>query len=36
MTRILLAADYPNLTEVKFLNFKQEIALDYLTGKHLI
>ena len=30
--RILLATDYPNLTNLKILNFKQEI-LYYLTGK---
>ncbi|CAF4194349.1 unnamed protein product, partial [Rotaria sordida] len=31
MKRILLAADYPNLTELKIFHFKQGIALDYLT-----
>ena len=36
MKRILLATDYPNLTELKILHFEQEIALDYLTSKHLI
>jgi hypothetical protein len=32
MERILLAADYPNLTELKLFNFKQEIALSYFTS----
>jgi hypothetical protein len=36
MKRILLASDYPNLTELKILHFKLGIALDYLTSKHLI
>jgi len=33
MERILLAADYPNLTELKIFNFKQEVALNYFTSK---
>ena len=33
--RILLAAVYPNLTELKLFNFEQQIALKYFTGKHL-
>jgi hypothetical protein len=33
MERILLAADYPNLTELKLFNFKREIALPYFTSK---
>jgi hypothetical protein len=36
MERILLATDYPNLTELKIFHFKQEIALNYFTSKHLI
>ncbi|CAF4552249.1 unnamed protein product [Rotaria socialis] len=35
MERILLAAVYPNLTELKLLNFEQQIASKYFTGKHL-
>ncbi|CAM4741141.1 unnamed protein product [Rotaria magnacalcarata] len=31
MKRILLATDYPNLTELKIFHFKQGITLDYLT-----
>jgi hypothetical protein len=34
MERILLAADYPNLSNLKFLDFKKEIALHYFTGKY--
>ena len=34
--RILLATDYPNLTELKILHFEQRFALNYLTSKHLI
>ncbi|CAF1613392.1 unnamed protein product [Rotaria magnacalcarata] len=36
MKRILLATDYPNLTELKIFHFKQGITLDYLTSNHLI
>ena len=36
MERILLATDYPNLTELKIFHFQQEIALNYFTSKHLI
>jgi hypothetical protein len=36
MERILLAADYPNLTELKIVHFQQEIALNYFTSKHLV
>lgn len=36
MKRILLAADYPNLTELTILHFERRITLDYLTSKHLI
>jgi hypothetical protein len=36
MKRFLLATDYPNLTELKILHFKQKFALGYLTSKHLI
>jgi hypothetical protein len=36
MERILLATDYPNLTELKIFHFKQEIALNHFTSKHLI
>ncbi|CAF4475665.1 unnamed protein product [Rotaria socialis] len=32
MKRILLATDYPNLTELKIFHFKQGITLDYLTN----
>ncbi|CAF2157621.1 unnamed protein product [Rotaria magnacalcarata] len=35
MERILLAAVYPNLTELKLFNFEQQIASKYFTGKHL-
>jgi hypothetical protein len=34
MERILLATNYPNLTELKIFNFKQEIALSYFTSNH--
>jgi hypothetical protein len=34
MERILLATDYPNLTELKLFNFEQNIALKYFTGKY--
>jgi hypothetical protein len=33
LERILLAADYPNLTELKFFNFNGKIASRYFTGK---
>jgi hypothetical protein len=33
MERILLAADYPNLTEPTLFNFNQEVALNYFTSK---
>jgi hypothetical protein len=36
MERILLATNYPNLTELEIYNFQQEIALNYFTSKHLI
>jgi hypothetical protein len=36
MERILLATDYPNLTELKIHHFHQEIAFNYFTSKHLI
>ena len=36
MERILLATDYPNLTELKIFHFQQEIALNYFRSKHLI
>jgi hypothetical protein len=36
MERILRAADYPNLTELRLFNFKEEIALSYLISKHNI
>ena len=36
MERILLATDYPNLTELKIFHFQQEIALNYFTSKHLV
>jgi hypothetical protein len=32
--RILHAADYPNLTELKLFNFKDKIASYYFTGKN--
>jgi hypothetical protein len=34
MERILLAANYPNLTKLKIFNFKQEISLYYFTSKY--
>jgi len=34
MNRVLLAADYPNLTKLKLFHFKKEIALRYFTGKY--
>ncbi|CAF2906295.1 unnamed protein product [Rotaria sp. Silwood2] len=33
LERILLAADYPNLTELKLFNFKRKIALSYFTNE---
>jgi hypothetical protein len=33
MKRILLAADYPNLTELKLLNVNDYIVSRYFTGK---
>ncbi|CAF1493808.1 unnamed protein product [Rotaria sordida] len=33
MECILLATDYPNLTELKLFNFNQEIALNYFTNQ---
>ncbi|CAF1175989.1 unnamed protein product [Adineta steineri] len=33
MERILLAANYPNLTQLKIVNFKQDIALQYFTDE---
>jgi len=35
MERILLAADYPNLTKLKIFNFERQIALYHFTSKHL-
>ncbi|CAF3932065.1 unnamed protein product [Rotaria sordida] len=35
MERILLAADYPNLTRFKLFNFNNKILSDYFTGKLL-
>jgi hypothetical protein len=35
MERILRAADYPNLTELKLFNFRDKIASSYFTGKNL-
>ena len=34
MERIILAADYPNLTELKIFNFEQNIASSYFTSNH--
>lgn len=34
MERILLAADYSNLTRLKILNFEQKVAFKYLTGRN--
>jgi hypothetical protein len=36
MKRILLATNYPNLTELKIVDFQGTITLNYLTSKHLI
>ena len=36
MERILLATDYPNLTELKIFDFDEDIALKHFTSKHLI
>jgi hypothetical protein len=36
MERILLATDYPNLTELKIVHFQQKVALNYFTSKHLV
>jgi hypothetical protein len=33
MERILLTADYPNVTELKLYNFTKEVALNYFTSK---
>jgi hypothetical protein len=33
MERILLASDYPNLSELKIFNFNAKIASHYFTGK---
>ena len=33
MEHILLAAEYPNLTELKLFNFTQEVCLNYFTSK---
>ncbi len=35
MERILLAADYPNLTELKLYNVNDHIVLHHFTGKKL-
>jgi hypothetical protein len=35
MKRILLAANYPNLTELKIFNFNEKIVSSYCTGKEL-
>ncbi len=35
MERILLAADYPNLTDLKLFNFNDEIVSRYFIGKKL-
>ena len=35
MERILRATIYPNLTDLKLVNFEQQIALEYFTGKYL-
>ena len=34
--RILLATDYPNLTELQIVHFQRKITLNYFTSKHLI
>jgi hypothetical protein len=36
MKRILLATNYPNLTELKIVDFQRTITLNYFTSKHLI
>ncbi|CAF2140998.1 unnamed protein product [Rotaria magnacalcarata] len=36
MGRILLAAVYPNLTELKLFNFERQIASKYFTGQNRI
>ena len=36
MKRILLVTDYPNLTQLKIVDFQQEIASKYFTSKHLV
>src|SRR5690349_1811747 len=36
MKCILLATDYPNLTELKIVHFQREIAVKYFTSKHLV
>jgi hypothetical protein len=36
MERILLAIHYPNLTELKLLNFQRDNSLHYFTGKKLL
>ena len=33
MERVLRAANYPNLTELKLINLKDKIVSSYLTGK---
>ncbi|CAF4437812.1 unnamed protein product [Rotaria socialis] len=33
MERILLAADYPNLVELKLFNFNDKVVVPYFTGK---
>ena len=33
MERILLAADYPNLNELKIFNFNTQTVSNYFTGK---
>ena len=35
MERILLAADFPNLTELKLFNFNQRLISHHFTGKTL-
>ena len=36
MERILLAADFPNLTELKIPNFNQQLVSHYFTGKECL
>jgi hypothetical protein len=36
MERILLATDYPNLSELEIYHFQEEIALNYFKSKILI